>query len=134
MAIFHFVSPQAFSVSWALYMIIASVWYSDMLFQPSCVRLAHKGKEPELDLRALAASAFGSLVAISFFCFVLSVARCRSPIEGLLWGLTFGIFDAGIGAAHCFFEERPVQLFFIHKGCHAVGLISCGLLLGMLCT
>lgn len=73
-------------------------------------------------------------MAYPFFSFVLNAVDCRTPVEGALWGLAFGLFfDTGLNASHTFFESRPFELFAIHRGCHAISLIATGAILAKVC-
>lgn len=91
-------------------------------------------KKPKGDPMALVAAAVGTAIAMPFFCFILSVAGCRSAGEGALWGAALGLFfDAGMNVSHNFFEDRPFALFVLHRGYHAVSLTLIGAVLGALC-
>ncbi len=111
------------------------VWYSPLMFNSACEKLAHGGKPQKLSKPGMIASALGTATAMPFFCLILSVAGCRSALEGALWGAAFGLFfDTGLNCSHSFFEERPFGLFLIHSGCHAVSLTVIGAILGQLCA
>ena len=98
------------------------------------MQLAHNGKMPEPDLRAMRAAALGTAIAIPFFSFMLSVVECKSAGEGALWGLSFGFFfDSGLNVSHSFFEDRPFALFVLHRGYHIFSLSLIGAVLGALC-
>lgn len=73
-------------------------------------------------------------MACMFFSFLLGVIGCQTAFEGALWGLAFGLFfDSGMNASHSFFEQRPFELFLIHRGCNAVSLTLVGAVLGACC-
>lgn len=111
------------------------MWYSSYMFGPLCDRLAFgKRLVPVPPPKALVACLTGPAVAIVFFSYILKSVSCESALEGALWGIGMGlIFDGAINSSHSLFESRPFRLFAIHSGCHAVGMISVGALLGWLC-
>lgn len=112
----------------------AQIWYHPKIFGNAFMRLAHGGHKAEPDAVAMKAAVLGSLIAMPFFAFMLSVVRCRTPGEGSLWGFAFGLFfDGGLNASHSFFEDRPFALFVLHRGYHIVSLSLIGTVLGALC-
>ncbi len=127
-------SAESILMSWIVYMAIAGVWYSDWMFNATCVKLAHNGKQPPFNKRALVVTAFSAMFALSFFTFILSATRCTTSMEGGLWGLTFGLFDFGLNVAHSFFEDRPLFFRLCHSGCVTVALVIIGAVLGAVCT
>eukprot|EP00171_Calliarthron_tuberculosum_P013566 IDg13566t1 len=134
MASFDYLSLQSILLSWSIHMGIASVWYSDIMFNPTCITLAHNGKRPPMSRPGLIASALGAATAQPFFCFILKMSGCRSALEGALWGTALALFDLGLNCSHSFFEERSFMLFLVHRGCHTLSLITIGGLLGALCS
>lgn len=90
---------------------------------------------PPPDTTAMKAAALGTLTAMPFFSFMLSVFNCQTAGEGALWGIAFGFFlDAGLNIPHTFFEERPFALFILHRGYHIASLGIVGTVLGTMCT
>lgn len=98
------------------------------------MKLAHGGRSPDPAPTAIKAAILGTLIAMPFFSFMLSVVGCRTPGEGSLWGFAFGLFfDGGLNASHSFFEEKPFALFALHRGYHVTSLSLIGAVLGALC-
>lgn len=76
----------------------------------------------------------GSAMVMPFFLLLLRFADCRTPYEGILWGLAVSLFDLGLNASHNLFEDRPFELFLLHRGCHTITLVFVGALLPWCCT
>lgn len=110
------------------------IWYHPAVFGNAFIRLAHKGRAPEPDPKAMMAAALGSAIAMPFFSFLLSVVEPLSTGEGALWGFAFGFFfDSGLNVSHSFFEDRPFPLYVLHRGYHIASLTIIGGALVMLC-
>lgn len=115
-------------------MFLGMVWYSPLFFGRAFLRIAHPGKSPKPDPRAMGSAIIGTIISMPFFVMLLAAVDARSAGEAALWGLALGFFfDTGLNVSHGFFEDRPFALFVMHRGYHLVSLTLIGAMLGALC-
>ena len=113
--------------------LIGGVWYSPLLFYR--VWLRESGlTEDALKLRNMALVFGGSFVLTLLMAFNLAAFLAGPP--DLAWGMAAGAL-AGAGWAGLamgvtyLFEKRPLKLFLVNAGYHAVTFIGMGGLIGV---
>jgi hypothetical protein len=113
--------------------IIGGVWYSPVLFGNFWMKAV--GLSPEAmnnrKMGMVFAASFALLLLISF-----NLAAFLAGPPNLAWGVTAGALAgigwvaAGFGITYLF-EARPLKLFFVNAGYHAVTFMVMGGILGV---
>ncbi|PRW58432.1 hypothetical protein C2E21_2823 [Chlorella sorokiniana] len=121
-----------------LMQMTASSFYYFHAFKPAYMRLVNvrqavytSNQLPTHPLRSLLGTAGASMV----LALVIQLLAVRFGVNTFAGGLQMAaallIIDTCLNARHHFFEGRPLQLFLLHAGYHALVLVGCCCLLAV---
>jgi hypothetical protein len=113
----------------AIYMFVGTIWYSNLLFGPACLRLSVPAIKP---IRyAIPATALIGFFIAFFLAFFEGYLNVTTVLDGMFVGsCTWLGFVLPTLFSAVVWNQQPARLFLIHASCRLVALISMGGLLG----